>query len=322
MQNPNRSVKTKSKIQNPKSEIQNPKSKIQNPKSKIQDPKSKIQNPNGRIWGCHIKNGYYDNPKSKIQNPKSKIQNPRSKIQDPKSKIQDPESKIQNPKSKIQNPRSKIQNPKSKIQDPKSKIQNPKSKIQNAKSKIQNPNSKIQNPNGPFGFWILEFGFGWPGWGGYVANALVWMGWPPKCGVVGWTQACKQKVGGPIPPVPGSNWAPISRFYRFPALWWRAVVCPATILWVQLRERGQEKEIKKMPQPFVAMLVDNRVELWMFLVSWVLLREGWWTKKDVKNFCRGKIWCRCNHMRGYTHRSLRLHHLLRCMGSGSAADRR
>ena len=176
-------IQTVAKIQNPKSEIQNPKSKIQNPKckiqdprSKIQDPKSKIQNPNGRVWGCHKKNGYYDNPKSKIQNPKSEIQNPKSKIQ--------------NPKSKIQNPKSKIQNPKSKIQDPKSKIQDPKSKIQNPKSKIQNPKSKIQNPNGLFGFWIfgfwiLEFGFAWPGWGGYVANALVWMGWPPKFGVVG-----------------------------------------------------------------------------------------------------------------------------------------
>ena len=85
MQNPNRSVKTKSKIQNPKSEIQNPKSKIQDPKSKIQNPKSEIRNP-----------------KSKIQNPKSKIQNPKSKIQDPKSKVQNPKSKIQNPKSKIQ----------------------------------------------------------------------------------------------------------------------------------------------------------------------------------------------------------------------------
>ena len=173
VQNPNRSVNPKSKIRNPKSEIQNPKSKIkiqnpkskiqnprskiQNPKSKIQDPKSKIQNPNGRVWGCHIKKGYYDNPKSKIQNPKSKIQ-------DPKSKIQHPRSKIQEPKSKIQNPRSKIQNPKSKIQDPKSGIQNQKSK----------------RP-----IWILEFGFGWPGWGGYVANALVWMDWPPKFGVVG-----------------------------------------------------------------------------------------------------------------------------------------
>ena len=129
--------------------MQNP-NRSQNPKSEIQNPRSKIQNPNGRVWGCHKKNGYYDNPKSKIQNPRSKIQNPKSKIR--------------NPKSKIQNPRSKIQNPKSKIQDPK---------------------SKLQNPNGPFGFWILEFGFGWPGWGGYVANALVWMGWPPKFGVVG-----------------------------------------------------------------------------------------------------------------------------------------
>ena len=106
------------------------------------------------------------------------MQNP-NRVQNPKSKIQDPKSKIQNPKSK-----SKIQNPRSKIQNPKSKIQNPRSKIQNPKSKIQDPKSKIQNPNGPFGFWILEFGFGWPGWGGYyVANALVWMGWPPKFGV-------------------------------------------------------------------------------------------------------------------------------------------
>ena len=146
-------IQTVAKIQNPKSEIQNPKSKIQNPKSKIQNPKSKIQDP-----------------KSKIQNPAfgaatkrtdtTTIQNPKSKIRNPKSKIQNPRSKIQNPKSKIQNPKSKIQNPKSKIQDPKSKIQNPKSKIQTPNSKLQNPKSKIQNPNGPFGFWILEFGFG------------------------------------------------------------------------------------------------------------------------------------------------------------------
>ena len=163
--------------------MQNPnpyaKSKIQNPKSKIQHPKSKIQNPNGRVWGCHIKNGYYDNPKSKIQNPRSKIQNPRSRIQNPKSKIQ----------------KSKIQNPRSKIRKPKSKIQNPKSKIQNPRSKIQTPKSKIQTARLDFGFWSLDLG--WPGWGGYVATLLY-----------GW--ACKQKVGGSIPPVPGSNWAPVS----------------------------------------------------------------------------------------------------------------
>ena len=109
MQNPIRSQNPKSEIQNPKSKIQDPKSKIQNPKSKIQDPKSKIQNPNGRVWGCHKKNGYYDNPKSKIQDPKSKIQDPKSKIQNPKSKIQNPKSKIQNPKSKLQTPKSKLQ---------------------------------------------------------------------------------------------------------------------------------------------------------------------------------------------------------------------
>ena len=34
-----------------------------------------------------------------------------------------------------------------------------------------------------------------------------------------------------------------------------------------------------MPQPFVAMLVDNRVELWMFLVSWVLFTGRMVNKK-------------------------------------------
>ena len=164
-------IQTVPKIQNPKSEIQNPKSKIQNPRSKIQNPKSKIQNP-----------------RSTIQNPKSKIQTAAfgaaTKRTDTTT-IQNPKSKIQNPKSKIRNPKSKIQNPKSKIQNPNSKIQNPKSKIQDQRSKIQTPKSKIQTARLDFGFWILEFGFGWPGWGGYVANALVWMGWPPKFGVVG-----------------------------------------------------------------------------------------------------------------------------------------
>ena len=74
-------------------------------------------------------------------------------------------------------------------------------------------------------------------------------------------------------------------------------MCPATILWVQLRERGQEKEIKKMPQPFVAMLVDNRVELWMFLVSWVLFTGRMVNKKRCEkllqweNFDAGAITC-------------------------------
>ena len=168
-------------------------------------------------------------PKSKIQNPKSKIQNPKSKIQNPKSKIRNPKSKIQtgpfgaatkrtktkliqNPKSKIRNPKSKIQNPKSEIQNPKSKIRNPKSKIQNPKSEIQNPKSKIQNPNGPFGVWILDFGFGRAGTGGdgHVANEDVWPCWPPEFGLVGGAQACNRKVAGSIPPTSGPNWAPIS----------------------------------------------------------------------------------------------------------------
>ncbi len=129
-----------------------------------------------------------------MQNP-NHLQNPKSKIQDPKSKIQTAAfgaatkrvdtTTIQNP-----NPKSKIQNPKSKIQNPKSKIQNPKSKIQNPRSKIQNPN-KIQTPKSKRLFWILDFGV-WI-WGGragaggdgYVANALVWAGWPPEFGVAG-----------------------------------------------------------------------------------------------------------------------------------------
>ena len=209
----------KSKIQNPKSKIQNPKSKLQNPKSKLQNPKSKIQTAPFGAATKRTKTKLIQNPKSKLQNPKSKIQDPKSKIPNPKSKIQNPKSKIQNPKSKIQNPKSKIQDPKSKIQNPKSKIQNPKSKIQNPnsklqtpKSKIQNPNSKIQNPNGPFGVWILDFGFGRAGTGGdgYVANDDVWPCWPPEFGLVGGTPACNRKVAGSIPPTRGLNWAPIS----------------------------------------------------------------------------------------------------------------
>ena len=171
-------------------------------------------------------------PKSKIQNPRSKIQNPKSKIQDPKSKIQNPNGAVwaatKRTKTKlIQNPKSKIQSPKSKIQDPKSKIQNPNSKIQTPKSKIQTPNTNIQNPNGPFGVWILDFGFGRAGAGGdgHVANEDVWPCWPPELGLVGGTQACNRKVAGSIPPTRGPNWAPISGGEvlpeigaRFPAL--------------------------------------------------------------------------------------------------------
>ena len=181
----------KSKIQNPKSEIQNPKSKIRNPKSKIQKTKSEIRNP-----------------KSKIQTGPFGAATKRTKTK----LIQNPKSKIRNPKSKIQNPKSEIQNPKSKIQNPKSEIQNPKSEIQNPKSEIQNPKSKIQNPNGPFGVWILDFGFGRAGTGGdgHVANEDVWPCWPPEFGLVGGAQACNRKVAGSIPPTSGPNWAPIS----------------------------------------------------------------------------------------------------------------
>ena len=75
----------------------------------------------------------------------------------------------------------------------------------NPKSKIQNPKSKIQNPNGPFGVWILDFGFGQAGTGGdgHVANEDVWPCWPPEFGLVGGAQACNRKVAGSIPPTSG-----------------------------------------------------------------------------------------------------------------------
>ena len=60
-------------------------------------------------------------------------------------------------------------------------IQNPKSKIQNPKSKIQTPKSKIQAAVLDFGFWIWG-GRAGAGGDGYVANALVWAGWPPEFG--------------------------------------------------------------------------------------------------------------------------------------------
>ena len=79
-----------------------------------------------------------------------------------------------------------------------------------------------------------------------------------------------------------------------------------------------------MPQPFAAMLVDNRVELWMFLVSWVLFTGRNVNKKRCEKlrqwetiFDAGAITCAVTPTD-----LLRLHHLLRCMGSGSAADRR
>ena len=46
-------------------------------------------------------------------------------------------------------------------------------------------------------------------------------------------------------------------------------------------------------------------------------------KKDVKNFCSGKILMQVSITCAVTPTNLlRLHELLRCMGSGSAADRR
>ena len=79
-----------------------------------------------------------------------------------------------------------------------------------------------------------------------------------------------------------------------------------------------------MPQPFVAMLVDNRVELWMFLVSWVLFTGRMANKKRCEKllqwetiFDAGAITCAVTPTD-----LLRVHHLLRCMGPGSAADRR
>ena len=121
----------------------------------------------------------------------------------------------QNPKSKIQTAPFGAATKRTKtklIQNPKSKLQHPKSKLQTPKSKLQNPNSKIQNLNGPFGVWILDFGFGRAGTGGdgYVANENVWPCWPPEFGLVGGTQACNRKVAGSLPTTRGPNWAPIS----------------------------------------------------------------------------------------------------------------
>ena len=45
--------------------------------NRAQKPKARIRNPNGRVWACHKKNGYHNNPISKIQNPKPKIRNPK-----------------------------------------------------------------------------------------------------------------------------------------------------------------------------------------------------------------------------------------------------
>ena len=107
------------------------------------------------------------------------------------------------------------QNPKSKIQTAPFGAATKRTKtklIQNPKSKLQNPNSKLQNPNGPFGVWILDFGFGRAGTGcdGYVANDDVCPCCPPEFGLVGGTLACSRKVAGSVPPTRGPNWAPIS----------------------------------------------------------------------------------------------------------------
>ena len=344
----------KSKIQNPKSKIQNPKSKIQNPKSKIQDPKSEIKNPKSKIQNPRSKiqnpESKIQNPRSKIQNPnpkskrprlglpqeerilrQSKIQNPKSEIQNPKSKIQDPKSKIQNPRSKIQNPKSKIQSPKSKIQNPKSKIQNPKSKIQNPKSKLQTPNSKLQNPNGPFG---------WPGWGGYVANALVWMGWPPKFGIVGRDPSLQAKGRrldcprarlklGPdfqmvvlletehrFPVLCRGNWGPISRkmvagcgvpsnYSMGSTSWTRA-------------GKGNKIGCRSL------LLLCSLITGWNCGCFWFLFTGRMVNKKRCEKllqwetiFDAGASTCAVTPTD-----LLLLHHLLRCTGSGSAADRR
>ena len=68
------------------------------------------------------------------------------------------------------------------------------------------------------------------------------------------------------------------------------------------------------------MLVDNRVELWMFLVSWVLFTGRMVNKKRCEKllqwetiFDAGAITCVVTPTD-----LLRLHHLLRCMGSSDA----
>ena len=126
------------------------------------------------------------------------------------------------PKSKIQTPKSKLQTAPFGAATKRTKtklIQNPKSKLQNPRSKIQNPNSKLQNPNGPFGVWILDFGFGRAGTGGdgYVANDDVWPRGPHEFGLVGGALACSRKVAGSIPPTARFPPRAAQIGHRFPA---------------------------------------------------------------------------------------------------------
>ena len=66
-----------------------------------------------------------------------------------------------------------------------------------------------------------------------------------------------------------------------------------------------------MPQPFVAMPVDNRVELWMFLVSWVLYAGRMVNKKRCEKllqwetiFYMGAITCAANDICSFHHGGL------------------
>ena len=165
--------------------------------------------------------------------------------------------------------------------NPKSEIQNPKSKIQDPKSKIQALKSKIQTALLDFGFWSLDFGFGVAGLGpeamAMQQTMLYGQSGHPKL------------VAGSVPPTRAPNWAPVSGggFCWKPSPDFRPRVVeigaqfpekrrasrqgtPPT-LGVQPFDCGhQNKATNCMPQSFIAIPVESKMELSMFVLSRVL----------------------------------------------------
>ena len=242
---------------------------MQNPKPW---PKSEIQNPNGCAWGCHRKNGYYDNPSSKIQDPKSKYQNPRSKIQIPKSKIQTPRSKIQDPNSKIQTSKQPIW-----FLD--------------------------------FGVWIWVAGLGWlcskrscmdgPPKFGVVGRDSSWY-------AKGRRLDSPRSNRAPI----SRGWFLLETEPRFPALHcgnWvqisRKMVASCGVpsnysmgstSWTRGR-KGNKIGCRSLLLPCPLITGWNCGCFWFL---GFFMRAGWWTKKYVKNFCSGKqflMWVAAMH---------------------------
>ena len=95
---------------------------------------------------------------------------------------------------------------------------------------------------------------------------------------------------------------------QFPEKWWKVVVCPATIYGFNFVNAGRKRKYKKCRS---LLLPCSLITAWNCGCFWFLgffLREGWRTKKDVKNFCSGKIlmqvqshvrlhknWCSASH---------------------------